>query len=46
MRIRYLSLRHHQAPLVPDFVPVETFDRYRLADLILSPKDFGIKPAA
>ena len=25
---------------------VETLDRYTLADLILSPKDFGIKPAA
>jgi Rrf2 family transcriptional regulator, nitric oxide-sensitive transcriptional repressor len=25
---------------------VETLDRYTLADLILNPKDFGIKPAA
>lgn len=25
---------------------VRTLDRYTLADLILSPKDFGIKPAA
>lgn len=25
---------------------VETLDRYTLADLVLSPKDFGIKPAA
>jgi Rrf2 family nitric oxide-sensitive transcriptional repressor len=25
---------------------VKTLDRYTLADLILSPKDFGIKPAA
>lgn len=25
---------------------IETLDRYTLADLILSPKDFGIKPAA
>jgi Rrf2 family nitric oxide-sensitive transcriptional repressor len=25
---------------------VGTLDRYTLADLILSPKDFGIKPAA
>ena len=25
---------------------VATLDRYTLADLILSPKDFGIKPAA
>ena len=25
---------------------VETLDRYTLADLILSPKEFGVKPAA
>jgi Rrf2 family transcriptional regulator, nitric oxide-sensitive transcriptional repressor len=25
---------------------IETLDRYTLADLILSPRDFGIKPAA